>query len=88
MAAGVGFAADLDVDLSLESVDRPDCMLKECSGEAVMQGIITVRCRCPQSLCLPHYERELPRWLPGDEIWCYHCVDWNDIGVFVGWEKL
>jgi hypothetical protein len=81
-----GFSAALDVDLMLEADNSPDCLL--CSGEAVMVGIIGTPCSCPQPLCLAHYERELPRWTPGDPIHCYPCP-WtvDNGGEFIRWER-
>jgi hypothetical protein len=82
----VGFAQALDVDLSLTVEDRLTCML--CDGEAVMVGIIGTPCGCPQTLCLPHYERERPKWWPGDILWCYLCIQTDDgPGPFIRWEK-
>lgn len=87
----VGFAVSLDVDLSLEADDKEPCMIKECDCEAVMEGLTTVPCECPQILCLQHYEIQHPLWVPGDTIWCYLCR-WNGTpsgaGEFIGWEKL
>jgi hypothetical protein len=84
----VGFAAALDVDLSLSVDDRESCMI--CDGEAVMLGVISTPCGCPQPLCLPHYERERPRWKPGDGIHCYLCEPKtiDNGGEFVRWEKM
>lgn len=82
----VGFAVALDVDLSLEADDKPDCML--CDGEAVMLGITSTPCGHPQPLCLSHYEQELPKWAPGDSIWCHLCPKAVDNGgTFIRWEK-
>lgn len=85
----MGFAAALDVDLTLEVADSEACMISDCGGEAVMAGIISTPCGCPQPLCLPHYERERPKWQPGDGIHCYLCpMRVDNGGYFVRWEKL
>lgn len=88
----VGFAAALGVDLDLTADDAEPCMLDECSKEAVWAGIISTPCRHDQPLCLAHYTRELPRWAPGDEIFCYYAgcrpKTISDTGEFIRWERL
>ncbi|HYF71771.1 MAG TPA: hypothetical protein VD864_03065 [Nocardioides sp.] len=86
----VGFAAAVDVDLSLVTEDREPCLYPECSAEAVWGGIITTPCGHPQPLCLRHYEVEAPRWMPGDSIFCWTCTPRSeeDQGTFVRWERL
>lgn len=86
----VGFAQALDVDLSLSASDKEDCMMEECSSEAVMEGVTTLPCGCPQTLCLAHYEREKPHWWRGDSIGCYRCrpLTLGNLGEFLYWTKL
>src|SRR6478609_553001 len=82
----VGFAAALDVDLSLTVDECIECMI--CGHEAVMLGIISTPCACPQEVCLAHYEQERPRWAKGDHIHCYKCPKTLDNGGrFIRWEK-
>lgn len=90
----IGFAPSTDisslVSLDLVADDAPVCMLEECSSQAVMNGVIAISCGCDQPLCLTHYEREKPRWFPGDHIWCYTCrpMALGNSGRFVRWEKI
>jgi hypothetical protein len=80
----------LDVDLDLTSDTRPECMIRECSNEAVMLGVISTPCGCPQPLCLRDYDRERPLWEVGDDIWCYLCKPQtvDNCGTFIRWERL
>ena len=84
----VGFATNLDVDLSLTVDDSEPCMIDNCGREAVILGIIATPCNCPQPLCLLHYLGEKPKWAPGDVIWCHLCVKTeHNAGKFIRWEK-
>lgn len=76
---------DLPLLVTVEEPRQP-CML--CDGEAVKVGIIDTPCAHPQPLCLAHYERELPKWTPGDPIACHMCrpIALEDVGEFVCWE--
>lgn len=77
------------VNLDLEVDDSIGCMLDYCSGEAVMYGVISTPCGCPQPLCLPHYDREKPTWVYGDPIHCYNCpIHADNGGRFIRWEKI
>lgn len=86
----VGFAAALDVDLSLITEDRPPCLYPECEAEAVWNGIISTPCGCPQPLCVRHQEIESQIWFPGDAIHCFFCKPktLDNGGEFVRWERL
>lgn len=88
-----GFAAALDLDLDLVADDTEPCMVVTCDREAVWAGIITTPCGHPQPLCLPHHEMEVPRWNPGDPLFCYMCkrkrqMTEEDAGEFVRWERI
>lgn len=81
--------SDVDVDLTLDSDDRPECIVHP-GVEAVIEGLLEATpCHCPQYLCLPCYDRNLPHWRPGDRCWCYTCVKHDgNYGWFTGWRKL
>jgi hypothetical protein len=85
----VGFAAAVDVDLSLVAEDRPPCLYHDCGSEAVWAGIISTPCGCPQPVCVRHHKIEVVRWQPGDHLLCFFCPkNLNDEGQFIRWERL
>jgi hypothetical protein len=57
--------------------------------QAVMDGVINAPCGHRQLVCLECYDRNKPRFRPGDACWCYPCPYTPDgYGIFEGWVKV